>query len=215
MFDVRFARSHFPALTDDWALFDNAGGSVPLAGVIERVHDYMSHWQVQLGASYRHSATATALVAEGQRAMARLVNASADEVVLGPSSTMNVRTLSRALLPLFSPVIDLLFLSSLLVWGLSQFHFTHLPQFWTAADVQRSLVFFAGFMLIDFLTCVIAFALERHEDWSLLWPLLLQRFYYRQMMYVVLFRAVIGAVQGKSVGWRGVEAEVPAPVAEM
>jgi hypothetical protein len=52
MFDVRFARSHFPALTDDWALFDNAGGSVPLAGVIERVHDYMSRWQVQLGATY-------------------------------------------------------------------------------------------------------------------------------------------------------------------
>jgi cellulose synthase/poly-beta-1,6-N-acetylglucosamine synthase-like glycosyltransferase/peptidoglycan/xylan/chitin deacetylase (PgdA/CDA1 family) len=123
--------------------------------------------------------------------------------------------LFQLLLPLFSPVIDLLFLSSLLLWGLSQFHFTHLPQFWTAADVQRSLVFFAGFMLIDFLTCVIAFALERHEDWSLLWPLLLQRFYYRQMMYVVLFRAVIGAVQGKSVGWRGVEAEVPVPVVEM
>jgi len=103
LFDVAFARSHFPALADDWALFDNAGGSVPLAGVIERVHDYMSRWQVQLGATYHHSATAAALVAEGQRAMARLVNASADEVVIGPSSTMNVRTLSRALLPLFCP----------------------------------------------------------------------------------------------------------------
>ncbi len=93
------------------------------------------------------------------------------------------------------------------------FH-AHLPQFWTSADVQRSLVFFIGFMLIDFLTCVVAFALERHEDWSLLWPLLLQRFYYRQMMYVVLFRAVMGAVQGKSVGWRGVEPEVPAQVVQ-
>jgi peptidoglycan-N-acetylglucosamine deacetylase len=123
--------------------------------------------------------------------------------------------LFQLLLPLFSPIIDLLFLSSLLMWGLSQFHFTHLPQFWTAADVQRSLVFFVGFMLIDFLTCVIAFVLERHEDWSLLWPLLLQRFYYRQLMYVVLFRAVMGAVQGKSIGWRGVEPEVPAPVADV
>jgi cellulose synthase/poly-beta-1,6-N-acetylglucosamine synthase-like glycosyltransferase/spore germination protein YaaH/peptidoglycan/xylan/chitin deacetylase (PgdA/CDA1 family) len=119
--------------------------------------------------------------------------------------------LFQLLLPLFSPLIDLLFLGSLAIWGLSQFRFTHLPQFWTAADVQRSMIFFIGFMLIDFLTCVVAFALERHEDWSLLWPLLLQRFYYRQMMYVVLFRAVMGAVQGKSVGWRGVEPEVPAP----
>jgi cellulose synthase/poly-beta-1,6-N-acetylglucosamine synthase-like glycosyltransferase/spore germination protein YaaH/peptidoglycan/xylan/chitin deacetylase (PgdA/CDA1 family) len=121
--------------------------------------------------------------------------------------------LFQLLLPLFSPIIDLLFLGSLLLWGLSQFHFTHIPQLWTAADVQRSLVFFIGFMLIDFLTCVVAFTLERREDWSLLWPLLLQRFYYRQMMYVVLFRAMMGAVQGKSVGWRGVEPEVPTPVA--
>jgi len=33
------------------------------------------------------------------------------------------------------------------------------------------------------------------------------------MMYVVLFRAVMGAVQGKSVGWRGVEKEAPATMA--
>ena len=71
------------------------------------------------------------------------------------------------------------------------------------------MIFFIGFMLIDLFTCVVAFALERHEDWSLLWPLLLQRFYYRQMMYVVLFRAVKQAVQGGAVGWRGVEPEVP------
>jgi cysteine desulfurase family protein (TIGR01976 family) len=103
MFDVPFARSHFPALSADWALFDNAGGSVPLAGVIERVHGYMSRWQVQLGGTYHHSATAAALVAAGRRAMARLVNAAPEEIVLGPSSTMNVRTLSRALRPLFSP----------------------------------------------------------------------------------------------------------------
>jgi cellulose synthase/poly-beta-1,6-N-acetylglucosamine synthase-like glycosyltransferase/spore germination protein YaaH/peptidoglycan/xylan/chitin deacetylase (PgdA/CDA1 family) len=119
--------------------------------------------------------------------------------------------LFQLLLPLFSPVIDLLFLGSLVLYGASQFHFTHLSQVYTAADVERSLVFFIGFMLIDFLTCIVAFALEHHEDWSLLWPLLLQRFYYRQMMYFVLFSSVMGAVQGKSVGWRGVEPEIPVP----
>ena len=119
--------------------------------------------------------------------------------------------LFQLLLPLFSPVIDLLFLGSLALWGASQFHFMHFPQLYTAATVQRSLVFFIGFMLIDFLTCIVAFTLERHEDWSLLWPLLLQRFYYRQMMYFVLFRSVMGAVQGRPVGWRGLEPEVPTP----
>jgi cellulose synthase/poly-beta-1,6-N-acetylglucosamine synthase-like glycosyltransferase len=121
--------------------------------------------------------------------------------------------LFQLLLPLVSPIIDLLFIGSLALWGLAQLRVTHLPQLWTAADVERSVIFFIGFMLIDLLTCVIAFALERGEDWTLLWPLLLQRFYYRQMMYVVLFRAVKHAVEGGAVGWRGVEPDVPAPLA--
>jgi cellulose synthase/poly-beta-1,6-N-acetylglucosamine synthase-like glycosyltransferase/peptidoglycan/xylan/chitin deacetylase (PgdA/CDA1 family)/spore germination protein YaaH len=122
--------------------------------------------------------------------------------------------LFQFLLPLFSPFIDLMFLGSLLLWGLAQIHGPRVPLLdWTTADVELSLLFFAGFMLIDILTCVIAFSLEKREDWSLLWPILLQRFYYRQMMYVVLFRAVMGAVKGRSVGWRGVEAEAPRTMA--
>jgi hypothetical protein len=80
-------------------------------------------------------------------------------------------------------------------------------------------------MLIDFLTCVLAFALEKKEDWTLLAPLLPQRFVYRQMMYWVLFRSIMQAVQGRAVGWTGPPdapgrtiaakrpaAEVPTPV---
>ncbi|HXC48576.1 MAG TPA: glycosyltransferase [Candidatus Sulfotelmatobacter sp.] len=116
----------------------------------------------------------------------------------------------QILLPLFSPVLDLLFLGSLVLWGLAGLHITQIPQLWTAADVQHSVVFFLGFLLIDVLTCVIAFALERHEDWTLLIPVLLQRFYYRQLMYIVLFRSVKEAVSGRPVGWKGVEKEPPA-----
>ena len=103
MFDVEFTRGHFPALSDEWALFDNAGGTVPLAGVIDRVCDYMRRWQVQLGASYHHSAAAAELVAAGTSAMARLINASPDEVVLGASTTMNLRVLAQALRSGFAP----------------------------------------------------------------------------------------------------------------
>ncbi len=116
--------------------------------------------------------------------------------------------LFQIILPLVSPVIDLLFLLSIVLWGLGQLRIAQLPQLWTLQDVERSLIFFAMFMVIDFFTCVVAFALERHEDWTLLAPLLLQRFYYRQMMYVVLFRAIKEAVQGRPVGWRGVEPQV-------
>jgi cellulose synthase/poly-beta-1,6-N-acetylglucosamine synthase-like glycosyltransferase/peptidoglycan/xylan/chitin deacetylase (PgdA/CDA1 family) len=116
----------------------------------------------------------------------------------------------QILLPLVSPVIDLLFLGSLALWGLAALHITQIPQLWTTADVQHSVVFFLGFLLIDVLTCVVAFALERHEDWTLLIPVLLQRFYYRQLMYIVLFRSVKEAVSGRPVGWKGVEKEPPA-----
>jgi peptidoglycan-N-acetylglucosamine deacetylase len=119
--------------------------------------------------------------------------------------------LFQIILPLVSPVIDLLFLLSIALWGLAQLRIAQLPQLWTLQDVERSLIFFAMFMVIDLFTCVVAFALERHEDWTLLAPLLLQRFYYRQMMYVVLFRALKEAVQGRPVGWRGVETQLPAP----
>jgi len=119
--------------------------------------------------------------------------------------------LFQIMLPLISPVIDLLFVLSVVLWGLAQLRITRLPQLWTAQDVERSLIFFAAFMLIDFFTCVVAFALERREDWTLLAPLLIQRFYYRQMMYVVLFRALKEAVRGRPVGWRGVEPQLPVP----
>jgi peptidoglycan-N-acetylglucosamine deacetylase len=120
----------------------------------------------------------------------------------------------QIILPLVSPLLDLLFFGSLVLWGLAQLHFTQIPQLWTTADVQRAVVFFLGFLIIDVLTCVIAFALERHEDWTLLIPVLLQRFYYRQLMYIVLFRSVKEAVSGRPVGWRGVEHEPPRPTPE-
>jgi len=116
----------------------------------------------------------------------------------------------QLVLPLISPIIDLMFLGSIAAWGLMRLHVSWLPQInWGTADLERSVMFFLGFLIIDVLTCVVAFALERKEDWTLLIPVLLQRFYYRQLMYVVLFRSVKEAVRGRPVGWRGVEPEPP------
>jgi cysteine desulfurase family protein (TIGR01976 family) len=97
--DVGFARSCFPALPTDWALLDNAGGSVAPRQVIERVREYMETYGVQLGASYPLSVEASRLVEEGQRAAAELVNADPGEIVLASSSTVNASTLAEALRP--------------------------------------------------------------------------------------------------------------------
>jgi cellulose synthase/poly-beta-1,6-N-acetylglucosamine synthase-like glycosyltransferase len=116
----------------------------------------------------------------------------------------------QLILPLISPIIDLLFLGSVVIWALEKMHVSWLFTLRaTNDDLIRSVLFFIGFLLIDVLTCVLAFALERKEDWTLLFPVLLQRFYYRQLMYVVLFRSVKEAVSGRPVGWRGVEPEAP------
>jgi cysteine desulfurase family protein (TIGR01976 family) len=101
--DLPYVRSHFPALMRGWALFDNAGGSVAPQQVIDRVRDYMSRRQVQLGASYAISVEATQAVHDGLAAAAALVGAESDEIVIGPSSTMNVYVLAQALAGSFRP----------------------------------------------------------------------------------------------------------------
>ena len=88
MLDLSHVRSCFPALSDEWALFDNAGGTVPLGTVVDRVSTYMRECMVQVGASYAQSARAQAAVQAGHRAAEELMNADEGEVVLGPSSTV-------------------------------------------------------------------------------------------------------------------------------
>lgn len=103
MLDLDHVRAQFPGLETDWTLFDNAGGSVPCRQVIDRVTDHLRNRCVQLGGSYPMSAEATEAVEDGRRAVAALIGAEADEVVLGSSSTMLARTLASALRPLLKP----------------------------------------------------------------------------------------------------------------
>ena len=103
MLNIDQVRSEFPALSnnEDWALFDNAGSSVPLGTVVDAAADYMRRYQVQLGASYEISARASEMVKAGHDALAAYVNAEPGEVVLGPSTTVNMHHLARALRPLW------------------------------------------------------------------------------------------------------------------
>jgi len=63
------------------------------------------------------------------------------------------------------------------------------------------LIYWLVFTLIDLLAATVAFALERREDWKLLWLLVPQRFGYRQIMYYVVLKAITQALRGPRVGW--------------
>ena len=95
--DTAFARAHFPALAGPWALFENAGGTLAVAEVLERIRTYMTDYQVQPGAAYPASTRAAEMIAESHRAMAAMINAQPEEVMIGPSTSMNVFLLAQAL----------------------------------------------------------------------------------------------------------------------
>ena len=99
--DTVFARSHFPALAGMWALLENAGGTLAAAQTLERIRAYMTECQVQPGAPFPASARAAEAIDAGHRAMAAMLNAAPEEVMVGPSTTMNVFLLAQALRPGF------------------------------------------------------------------------------------------------------------------
>ncbi|MGY6571144.1 MAG: cysteine desulfurase-like protein, partial [Salinarimonas sp.] len=57
--DIARVRAEFPALADGFAYFDNAGGSLVLKPVAERIAEYLLTTSVQTGASYSHSQRAS------------------------------------------------------------------------------------------------------------------------------------------------------------
>jgi cellulose synthase/poly-beta-1,6-N-acetylglucosamine synthase-like glycosyltransferase/peptidoglycan/xylan/chitin deacetylase (PgdA/CDA1 family)/spore germination protein YaaH len=113
----------------------------------------------------------------------------------------------QMLLPLVSPFIDIMFL-----WGIINYfmdrHFH--PESASSANFYKLLVYFLGFLVIDFVTSSIAFSLERRHpankgDGWLLFHIWLQRFAYRQVFSIVLLKTVKRAIDGKPFNWDKLE----------
>lgn len=96
-FDIEFARTHFSALASDWAFFENAGGTLAVNSVLERTQAYMKNNIVQPGARFEASAEGLSKIEESQNLMAHMLGAHSSEVMIGPSTTMNVFLLSHAI----------------------------------------------------------------------------------------------------------------------
>jgi cellulose synthase/poly-beta-1,6-N-acetylglucosamine synthase-like glycosyltransferase/peptidoglycan/xylan/chitin deacetylase (PgdA/CDA1 family) len=113
----------------------------------------------------------------------------------------------QVILPLVSPFIDIMFVIGAISYGIDRrFH----PDTADSSSFDRLLLFFLAFLIIDFITSAIAFALERRsadsaEDLWLLGDIWLQRFTYRQLFSVVLFKTVKRALDGRGFQWDKLE----------
>ncbi|MFL6436857.1 MAG: glycosyltransferase [Terriglobales bacterium] len=113
----------------------------------------------------------------------------------------------QILLPLVSPFIDVMFVVSV-IWYFLDRHFH--PYAANPATFQKLVIYFFSFLVIDFLASTLAFALERrdprqHEDYWLLADIWIQRFTYRQVFSVVLFKTLKRAIDGRAFSWDKLE----------
>ena len=113
----------------------------------------------------------------------------------------------QILLPLVSPLIDIMFAVGT-IWYFIQKHFH--PDSTDPASFHKLVAFFFAFLVIDFFASAIAFALERRrpddkEDPWLLSQVWLQRFAYRQLFSIVLFKTLKRALEGRKFAWDKLE----------
>jgi peptidoglycan-N-acetylglucosamine deacetylase len=111
------------------------------------------------------------------------------------------------LLPLVSPLIDLMFVYGTIEYLLDR-HFH--PDTANAAGFEKLLAYFLTFLIIDFVTSALAFSLERSHpanrgDGWLLFHIWLQRFAYRQVFSIVLFKTIKRAIDGRPFNWDKIE----------
>jgi cellulose synthase/poly-beta-1,6-N-acetylglucosamine synthase-like glycosyltransferase len=113
----------------------------------------------------------------------------------------------QMLLPLVSPFIDLMFLAGVVNFLIDRHYH---PEAASSDNLMKLVVYFVGFLVIDFVTSSIAFSLERRHpankgDGWLLWHIWLQRFAYRQLFSLVLFKTLKRAIDGKPFNWDKLE----------
>ncbi len=106
---------------------------------------------------------------------------------LGMVSLPNI-FIFQIILPIFAPLADLVLIISL-IWNFNN------PE-----SMHKIGLFYVVFMAVDMLISIVAFTFEKEKFSKLLW-LIPQRFIYRQLMYVILFRSFKKAIKGDGQGW--------------
>jgi hypothetical protein len=105
----------------------------------------------------------------------------------------------QVLFSLISPFMDLALVLAI-IWALWQKN-SHPNDFSAIFSASQIIFFYVYFTLIDILIALAAFLSEENKKWSLLWLLPLQRFFYRQLLYLVSLKSLFTALNGKFVSW--------------
>jgi cysteine desulfurase family protein (TIGR01976 family) len=102
--DMDYVQSQFPALANGWTFFDNAGGSQILTKALDRINSFLLDRNVQIGGSYEVSQKAAEALMDARKAAAQWVNAARpEEIIFGPSTTVLLQNLARAMRSQFQP----------------------------------------------------------------------------------------------------------------
>lgn len=94
----------------------------------------------------------------------------------------------QIVLPMLAPLADIMLIVSL-IWNHDN-----------PASLHKIELYYLIFFAVDILVSVIAFTFEKEKFGKLIW-LIPQRFVYRQLMYIILFKAIRKAIKGESQGW--------------
>jgi hypothetical protein len=110
----------------------------------------------------------------------------------------------QVLFPLISPLMDLMFVWTLIAALIG--YFEHQQEYAHTPTNLGTVMFYYGlFLAIDWVGAFAAFLMEKAEDKKLLGWIVLQRFGYRQVMYWVMVKSVFTAARGAIVGWGKLE----------
>ncbi|MEO6136263.1 MAG: polysaccharide deacetylase family protein [Ginsengibacter sp.] len=96
--------------------------------------------------------------------------------------------LFQILLPIIAPLADIMLVAGV-IWN------RHDPE-----SIHKIGWYYLVFFMMDILVSMIAFIFEKEKFSKLIW-LIPQRLVYRQLMYVILFKAISKAIKGESQGW--------------
>lgn len=95
--------------------------------------------------------------------------------------------LFQVIFPILSPIGDIVFILSIF-----------------RGDIRAIFMGYILFLLMDVSGSLLAFTIENRPK-KLMWFILIQRFFYRQFMYVITYRSLVAILRGKKHGWNKID----------